>query len=193
MVECLIHDADGMFIRRPYSGLKPFSNYVERFYDDIKRQMKGSKSACNIPKYLLNEPKRLAGKLTFIIPGAKEYFGKVKKDGYSLSIATSASMPTIESILEKNGIRGLFDPVVTSRDVLNLKPDPECLYVVLDKTGAKIEDCALVTDSISDVKMAKKIGMNSIRVGWGIDGFSPIGNEVVAKDFDDLYKKIKAL
>jgi HAD superfamily hydrolase (TIGR01549 family) len=192
IIDEIFWDLDGTIDRRRV-GCKPISKYVELWYYSIKNHLKDSETICKMPKNPLDMTRRLAAEyFTDVVTGIEKCLYGLEMIGKNHSIATNASKATAETFLEKNDIKKYFKEILTSNDV-ELKPNPQCLEVLLKRRGAKRENCLFVTDSFSDVKMAKKAGVKPIRVGWGIDGPTPIGNEVVVNDCNELYEKIKSM
>lgn len=119
---------------------------------------------------------------------------KVKADGFKTGIATTASWRRINSLIEKFGLNGFFDSVVSTMDSMMHKPDPHSLIVLAENLGVKCEECTYIGDSISDVLAAKAAGMISIGITRGIkdsnhfDGAKP---DAVFENLSEAYNFIK--
>lgn len=61
----------------------------------------------------------------------------------------------------------LFDLFIASVDVGLRKPDPEIYLLTLEKLGLKAHECLFIDDIGSNLKTAKKLGFNVIRVYLG--------------------------
>ena len=71
------------------------------------------------------------------------------RPAYKTAIATNRgfSMPLI---LEEHGIGELFDMVVTTLDVKNPKPDPECIFKILQHFKSEPDEVLYIGDSDVD-------------------------------------------
>ncbi len=86
-----------------------------------------------------------------VFPGVRILLEKLKKAGFKLGIATSASRKTAEAILKAKGLLSLFDKIVGAEDVEEPKPSRK----VLEKFG-KVR--VFVGDSEIDKKTAENYG-----------------------------------
>jgi HAD superfamily hydrolase (TIGR01549 family) len=83
-----------------------------------------------------------------------------------LAVTTRRNVPEAEvrRELEKFGLAKYFRKIVTSRDTLMPKPSPEALIKCAEHLGVGISDCAVVGDSVIDVRAGKSAGLSI--VGW---------------------------
>ena len=65
------------------------------------------------------------------------------------AVATNRS-DTMDSVLTKHGLEGLFDMVVTSLDVTHPKPHPESLIKILDQFHLSADEAVYIGDSKLD-------------------------------------------
>ncbi len=86
-------------------------------------------------------------------PGLEELLAQLKPR-VGLAIATNRSN-TIQKVLEHNRLTAYFDIVVSSLDVKQPKPHPECIFKVLDFLGMPAAKSFYVGDSEVDEKTAK--------------------------------------
>ncbi|MCF8061419.1 MAG: HAD family hydrolase [Deltaproteobacteria bacterium] len=75
-----------------------------------------------------------------------------------LAVATNRSN-TIEWVLERHGLTGIFDVVVSSLDVARPKPHPDPLIKVLDHYGIDAGNALYVGDSPVDAETAASAGV----------------------------------
>lgn len=88
-----------------------------------------------------------------IEPGLKELLALVKPR-VGLAVATNRSN-TIQKVLERNGLTEYFDIVVSSLDVKNPKPHPECLLKIMAYMELEARRVFYVGDSLVDEQTAK--------------------------------------
>ncbi len=101
------------------------------------------------------------------LPTAKETLEKLKKAGVMTGICTTKYSHRIASILKLCNGEHLIDEVVGSDVVKNAKPSPECLYVMLERTGLAKEEILYIGDSYVDAMAAQRAGVDFIAVTSG--------------------------
>ena len=85
------------------------------------------------------------------------------KARFRLGILSDA-MPSLYPLMEGREILSLFDAVVISTHVGATKPDPAMYRAILDRLGAKAEDCVFVDDRIVNLLGARAVGMAAIQM-----------------------------
>ena len=123
-----------------------------------------------------------------------EVLQKMKADGFKTGIATTASWGRIHPVLDKFGLNGFFDHIVSTMDSMKHKPDPHSLITLAENLGVKCDECVYIGDSISDVLAAKAAGMVSIGLTRGIkddDHFAEIKPDAIFENLSDAYNFIK--
>jgi phosphoglycolate phosphatase len=103
------------------------------------------------------------------IPNIKDTIEKLSKKA-KLALITMRYVPK-ESIikeLETLGLAKYFQYVTTTLDTSNPKPSPEALIKYAKHLGIQTCECAIVGDSIVDVKAGKNAGAKTVAVLSGI-------------------------
>ena len=103
-----------------------------------------------------------------LFPDIKEMLTEAKSRGYRLAIATSRLKETLFLGLDKYNLTDLFDTIVTVEEVVNHKPEPDCLLKVLEKLDVPPERAVMVGDSRLDMMCAHNAGVKAILVGWSL-------------------------
>lgn len=101
-----------------------------------------------------------------VFPGVPELLRELKHRGYVLAIATSRTKTSYHAYMERIGLKNYFDVEITLEDVSAHKPDPECLYAVLNKLGAKPEEAIMIGDTRFDIGSAVNAGVDSVMIRW---------------------------
>jgi HAD superfamily hydrolase (TIGR01509 family) len=101
--------------------------------------------------------------------GARELIEKLKGEGSTVILASSAKDWEVDHYIDLLDARELVDDWTTSADVENTKPDPDLVQAALDKAGNGNRS-VMVGDSVWDVKAAKAAGLPTLAVLTG--GFS---------------------
>lgn len=90
-------------------------------------------------------------------PYVKEVLGKLRPS-HATAIATNRGL-TMPLVMREHGLEGLFDLTVTSLDVKEPKPHPECLLKILSHFGLQPSEAIYVGDSEVDRLVAERAGV----------------------------------
>ncbi len=183
-------------LKQTYRMMRPrmhFGEFVERFervamtkpYDDQAKMFVDAFNALGLqPKDWIIE--RLIGiwnknkLLAKPYPETLEALEMLKSKGIKIAIVSNTPKLSVDGILEKFGMDGLFDAVCFSYETGFLKTDTEMFDVVLEKLGVSKEDAIMVGDSMeTDIVGAEKAGVMPVLID--------------RKDSRGYTKKIKSL
>ncbi|HEX2265022.1 MAG TPA: HAD family hydrolase [Solirubrobacterales bacterium] len=122
------------------------------------------------------------------LEGARELIEKLKGEGSTVILASSAKQEEVDHYIDLLEARELVDDWTTSADVESTKPDPDLVLAALEKTGND-DPSVMVGDSVWDVKAAKAAGLPTLAVLTG--GFSEselreAGASQVVESIDEL-------
>jgi beta-phosphoglucomutase len=98
-----------------------------------------------------------------ILPGCLEFINELRNADIRVAIG-SASKNT-PMILNRVGIKELFDAVADGNIVSKAKPDPEVFIKASNMVGIKPENCTVFEDAIAGVQAALNAEMMCIGVG----------------------------
>lgn len=126
-------------------------------------------------------------------PGIQALLEALKKDGYTLYVATSKPEEMSVTILERFGLAPYFDRICgASTDTSRSTKDAVIAYL-LEQSGAK-EDMVMVGDTKYDVLGAKAHGIPAIGVSWGYGSVTEMvqaGAIGIADTMEELLERIK--
>jgi pyrophosphatase PpaX len=88
-------------------------------------------------------------------------------EGRKLGIVTAKRRRSIDLAFESVDLERFFGAIVTADDATRHKPDPEPVFVALERLGSKPEDTAFVGDSPFDMGAGKAAGVFAVGVSWG--------------------------
>jgi beta-phosphoglucomutase len=110
------------------------------------------------------------------MPGAVELLESLHNDGFRLAVGSSAPPANVDMVLDRMHIRRWFDAVVTGRDVVRGKPDPQVFLTAAERLGVPPIRCAVIEDAPVGIAAANSAGMTSV-------GFASTGRsrEVLAE------------
>lgn len=104
---------------------------------------------------------------TVAYPGIIETIKKLHGMGYVLAVATSRSHHSLEKLADKVGITPYFCGLYGAEDVVNHKPAPDLVNLILEKTGFTKDEALVIGDATFDLLMGKGAGCRVCGVTWG--------------------------
>lgn len=100
-----------------------------------------------------------------VFPGAQETLRKIKQAGFKSGICSSADRVKVNVNIKALGFtEDFFDFIVSGKDVLLKKPNPDIYLHAMKLLGLKPDDCVVVEDAVNGVIAAQRAGMRSIAV-----------------------------
>ena len=100
-------------------------------------------------------------------PGARALLLRLKADGLTLTIATSAKDRELGVLLKAAGIADLVEEKTTSDDAKESKPDPDIVHAALVKSRLSANEVLMLGDTPYDVESAGKLGVGVIAMRCG--------------------------
>jgi HAD superfamily hydrolase (TIGR01509 family) len=103
-------------------------------------------------------------------PDARALLERLRDDGYTLAVATSASKDDMDGLLKQAGIRDLIEEKTSSSDAEESKPDPDIVQAALKAADAKPEEATMLGDTPYDVEASGRAGVRCVALrcgGWG--------------------------
>jgi len=92
-----------------------------------------------------------------ILPGSVEFINELR--GAGIRVAIGSASKNTPMILERVGIKALFDAVADGNVVSKAKPDPEVFLKAASMVGIAPENCVVFEDAIAGVQAALNAGM----------------------------------
>lgn len=117
--------------------------------------------------------------------GALELLEFLKENGYKIALATSAKRERVKIQVRHAKIENIFDAIVCSEDITNLKPDPEIFLKAAEKACVNPENCIVIEDSEAGIKAA----FNAKMMGFHVEDLKK-ADEIILKY---SYKNFKNL
>lgn len=115
-------------------------------------------------------------------PDARALLERLRDDGYTLAVATSASKDDMDGLLKQVGIRDLIDEKTSSSDAEESKPDPDIVQAALEAAGAKPEEATMLGDTPYDVEASGRAGVRCVALRCGGWGDAELGDAVAVYD-----------
>lgn len=104
--------------------------------------------------------------------GARELLERMRDDGHTLVVATSASKEDMSALLERAGIADLIEEATSSSDAEDSKPDPDIVQAALRDAGEPPERTVMLGDTPYDVAACRHAGVRLVALrcgGWWAD------------------------
>jgi beta-phosphoglucomutase len=98
-----------------------------------------------------------------ILPGALDFIHELKKK--DIKIALGSASRNTPMILERVGMKELFEAVADGNIVHKAKPDPEVFLKAAQMVGAEPARCVVFEDAVAGVEAALRAGMTCVGIG----------------------------
>ena len=102
-------------------------------------------------------------------PRTRELVTRLKEDGYTLAVASSAKEDELHPLLEIANVADLIPTRTSSDDTESSKPDPDIVTAALKRTGCPADAALMIGDTPYDVEAARRAGVRVIAFecgGW---------------------------
>ena len=127
--------------------------------------------------------------------GARELIVKLREEGNTVILASSAKEDEVDHYLDLLDARDLINDWTTSTDVEATKPEPDLVNAALQKAGTE-DPSVMVGDSVWDVEAAKRAGIPTLAVltgGFSEEELREAGAAEVVEAINDLQIDRQAL
>jgi len=114
-----------------------------------------------------------------IVPSARAVIESLSRR-CKLALASSGSAASVNTFVDRNGLRPFFQCVLHSDDVVSAKPSPEIFLTAFHRLGIAPEKCVVVEDAVAGIQAARAAG----GVACGIPSTCAAGDlELAGADF----------
>ncbi|CZQ84219.1 HAD-IA family hydrolase [Trichococcus ilyis] len=101
-----------------------------------------------------------------IFPGIKEMLENLKQEGLRLGVVSTKRSDVLKRGVSILGITEYFDTIIGSDGFSHPKPDPESLFLAMERLDAERETSVMVGDNHHDIVAGNNAGVTSVFVGW---------------------------
>lgn len=109
-----------------------------------------------------------------VFQGMAELLADLRADGRGCAVATGKSRKGLDVALGSSGLAKRFH-ITRCADETRSKPDPLMLEEIVDHFGIAPSDAVMIGDTRYDLDMARRIGMPSLGVEWGVHDRQELG------------------
>ena len=96
------------------------------------------------------------------VEGLTELLGRLHTAGIRCAVGSSGCRTNIDFVLEKCGIEGCFDAIVSGDRVTHCKPDPEIYLTAAAALGLQPAECVVFEDAKAGIEAARRAGAGRI-------------------------------
>ena len=159
--------------------------------EDAYTMLSGDENAENralFRQYFIEVAMERQRKETKLFPYAGELLRLLKTSGVKAGIVSTKRGDTIEIIMENHGLRDTLQ-VIGSADVKKHKPDPQGLFLAMERLGVSAEELLFCGDTVLDAGAAKNAGCDFAAVLNGTtpaDAFAEYPCVHIATDLEEL-------
>ncbi|MEM6307243.1 MAG: HAD-IA family hydrolase [Pseudomonadota bacterium] len=132
---------------------------------------------------------------TVMYPGAVAAVQALRDAGYATAICTNKPEGLAETLMQRLGVRGLFDALIGADTLPTRKPDPAPFWAAVDQAGGDRARCVLVGDTITDRNTSTAAGVPSLLVTFGPAGgdMAALAPDALLPDYGQLMQIVQRL
>jgi len=123
---------------------------------------------------------------TRLYPGVAEALARFRQRGTPLMVVTNKPKAFTELILDGLGIAGCMAAVLGGGDCPGLKPDPEPLFLALERGGCGTAGSWMVGDHFTDLEAGRRAGLNRCFCRYGFGDPGPETWDLAVDDLREL-------
>ena len=156
----------------------------EEFADEHGKEVRETEKGCY--RELIGEVEPL--------PGARDLLQRLKEQGHTIVLASSAKEEELEDYLDMLDAREVADAWTMSSDVEATKPEPDLVRAALDKGEGSASEAVMIGDSTFDCEAAERAGVKSIAVlsgGFAVQELRDSGAMAVFDSAEELLEKFE--
>lgn len=101
-----------------------------------------------------------------LYPGVATALQHFRDRGHQLAVATGKGRRGLDRVLAGQGWSDFFD-VTRCADETASKPNPLMIHEILEHCGVSPERALMIGDSVFDLEMARRAGVDSVAVSYG--------------------------
>lgn len=102
-------------------------------------------------------------------PGARSLLQRLRRDGRTLVVATSAQKDEMRALLKQAGVDDLIEERTSASDAKESKPDPDIIEAAVARSGEPARACVMLGDTPYDVRASRRAGVQVVALrsgGW---------------------------
>jgi len=182
-IKAILFDLDGTIINSKISDTTSFQSIINEnlgisISDNQMKGFFGTPTKTLLSKFVVEseietlyqhwliEKEKNSG-LVQIFPGVLDSIQHVRNIGIKTAIVTSQFEAESALTREHFNLTNYFDAWITSDHSKMHKPDPEPVYIALEKLGVNPDHAIMVGDTLNDIDAGKSAGTLTAAALWG--------------------------
>jgi phosphoglycolate phosphatase len=144
-------------------------------------------------KEFRNKADEVMAAYTKLYPTTIPVFRELRARGVKTGIISTKFRRRIEDIMSRHNAAGLADLIIGGEDVKLPKPDPQGIYLAVERLGVLKCDVLYIGDSLVDAHTAKNAGVDFAAVTTGTttaEDFAGLPYVKIMKDLTELAKML---
>ncbi len=183
-LEALIFDMDGVLVDSEPLHLRAFQEIMQRYgqlwTEEENRRFLGQKDI-EIAAIMIEElsmpvtPHAMVDEKETILreifkkelaprPGLMSILKIAESMSLPMAVASSATLPTIELVVDLLGIRSSFKTLTSGDEVPKGKPAPDVFLLAAKRLDADPARCLVIEDTLNGIRAAKAAGMKCVAI-----------------------------
>jgi beta-phosphoglucomutase len=204
--KAFIFDMDGVIVDNTKFHYEAFEKFCYKYEKNISHQIYdtyiNSRTNESIMTYLFGEnitqhqiesfcieKETLYRELytDYIVPanGLLDLLKRMVKKNIPIALASNAPMTNIDFVIDRIGIRSVFDVIVNAKMVNKGKPAPDIYLKTSELLNVTKEECLIFEDSLSGIKAANLAGIEVVALSTTYPESKLENVKFVCQDFTD--------
>ena len=126
------------------------------------------------------------------ISGVINLLEELNDNDIPMAVASSSDRETIDIIMDKSGLGGYFQHVISSDQIGKSKPEPDIFLYTAKLLGVVPESCIVIEDSTNGIKAAKSANMYCVAFnGASSDNQDQSMADIRIETFSELSKVLQ--
>ena len=97
------------------------------------------------------------------VAGFETFVEELRRKGVKTAVVTSSNLQKMENVYRKHPeFKGWFDAILTSEDLAESKPSPDCYLRAANRLNVNADDCVVFEDSINGLRSGCAAGMKVV-------------------------------
>lgn len=183
-LDALIFDMDGVLVDSEPLHLRAFQQMMQHhgheYTENENRKFLGQKDieiatimiemlGLPLTAHQLVEQKETILRKIFVTelvarPGLSHVMKAATAMGLPMAVASSATMPTIELVVDLLGLRSSFKTLTSGDEVPKGKPEPDVFLLAAKRLQVEPAHCLVIEDTLNGIRAAKAAGMKCVAI-----------------------------